>query len=226
MKYFKSLLCIGLLSAITVNANAQSVTWISSTEGNVWQKSKVKLQSKSEQTPVLQVDGTEDGIVFKNWGTTFNELCWDALENLTRAEQDEILYNIFSPQGDLRITRGRISMGANDYARSWYSCDEVEGDFELRYFNIDRDKQTIIPFIRAAQKYNPDLTFWISPWCPPSWMKINGDYPVLSSPFNNLSEKQNYLLYGAVGGQVDENEMKLTGARDGVFPVSWQRQTS
>ena len=68
MKYFKSLLCIGLLSAITVNANAQSVTWISSTEGNVWQKSKVKLQSKSEQTPVLQVDGTEDGIVFKNWG--------------------------------------------------------------------------------------------------------------------------------------------------------------
>lgn len=153
MKYFKSLLCIGLLSAITVNANAQSVTWISSTEGNVWQKSKVKLQSKSEQTPVLQVDGTEDGIVFKNWGTTFNELCWDALENLTRAEQDEILYNIFSPQGDLRITRGRISMGANDYARSWYSCDEVEGDFELRYFNIDRDKQTIIPFIRAATYY-------------------------------------------------------------------------
>ena len=49
--------------------------------------------------------------------------------------------------------------GANDYARSWYSCDEVEGDFELRYFNINRDKQTIIPFIRAAQKYNPNLTF-------------------------------------------------------------------
>ena len=49
-------------------------------------------------------------------------------------------------------------------------------------------------------------------------MKINGDYPVLSSPFNSLSEKQNYLLYGATGGQVDENEMKLTDARDGVFP--------
>lgn len=114
-------------------------------------KIKVKLQSKSEQNPVLQVDGTENGVAFKNWGTTFNELCWDALGLLTRTEQDEILYNIFSPQGDLRITRGRISMGANDYARSWYSCDEVEGDFELRYFNINRDKQTIIPFIRAAQ---------------------------------------------------------------------------
>ena len=218
MKKIKSLFCIGLLLTVATTVNAQSVTWISSTEGNVWQKSKVKLQSKSEQNPVLQVDGTENGVVFKNWGTTFNELCWDALGLLTRTEQDEILYNIFSPQGDLRITRGRISMGANDYARSWYSCDEVEGDFELRYFNINRDKQTIIPFIRAAQKYNPNLTFWISPWCPPSWMKINGDYPVLSSPFNSLSEKQNYSLYGATGGQVDENEMKLTDARDGVFP--------
>ncbi len=68
----------------------------------------IKIRAKS----VLQVDGTENGVVFKNWGTTFNELCWDALGVLTRTEQDEILYNIFSPQGDLRITRGRISMGA------------------------------------------------------------------------------------------------------------------
>ena len=116
------------------------------------------------------------------------------------------------------MTRGRISPGANDYARSWYSCDEVEGDFNLNHFNIDRDKQAIIPFIRAAQKYNPDITCWISPWCPPSWMKINGDYPVVSSKYNNLSEKQNYLLFGTESAEIDEDEMKLTGARDGVFP--------
>ena len=109
-------------------------------------------------------------------------------------------------------------MNANDYARSWYSCDEVEGDLELRYFNIDRDKQTIIPFIRAAQKYNPDLTFWISPWCPPSWMKINGDYPVLGSKFNNMPEKMNYILYGNVNDKVDPDEMKLVGKRGDKFP--------
>ena len=96
MKKNKFLFCIGLLLTVATIVNAQSVTWISSTEGNVWQKSKVKLQSKSEQNPVLQVDGTENGVAFKNWGTTFNELCWDALGLLTRTEQDEILYNIFS----------------------------------------------------------------------------------------------------------------------------------
>ena len=90
MKKNKFLFCIGLLLTVATIVNAQSVTWISSTEGNVWKKSKVKLQSKSEQNPVLQVDGTENGVAFKNWGTTFNELCWDALGLLTRTEQDEI----------------------------------------------------------------------------------------------------------------------------------------
>ena len=197
---------------------AQNVQWISSTEGEVWKEKKVKMQASAPQTPLLEVEGTEPGTLFRHWGTTFNELCWDALNMLSRKEQDEILFNFFDPQGDLRFTRGRISMGANDYARSWYSCDEMEGDFELRYFNIERDKQAVIPYIRAAQKYNPALTFWMSPWCPPSWMKINGDYPVLSSPYNRLPEKMNYLLYGNSNVQTDPDEMKLTGERDGVFP--------
>ncbi len=214
---FKFLRCLSLTLWATC-ASAQSFDWISSSEGNVWQKAKVRLESKAAQTPGLTVNDDDGIVAFRAWGTAFNELCWDALGVLTREEQDEILYNVFSPEGDLRINRGRISIGANDYARSWYSCDEVKGDFELRRFNIDRDKLSIIPFIRAAQKYNPGMTFWVSPWCPPSWMKINGDYPVLSSRYNNLSPEMDYLLYGNTGGNTDPDEMKLTGERDGKFP--------
>lgn len=218
MKRTQQLLLAAAAAMLTAGLHAQTFLHTSSTEGNLWQQTKVKLQSAARQTPAVETDGTEEGSTFKAWGATFNELDWDALQLLTRDEQDDILRRVFSPEGDLRIARGRVSMGANDYARSWYSCDEMEGDFELRHFNIDRDKQAIIPFIRAAQKYNPGLTCWVSPWCPPSWMKINGDYPVLSSPYNNLPEKMNYLLYGKVGGQVDEDEMKLTGERTGKFP--------
>ena len=107
MKKNKFLFCIGLLLTVATIVNAQSVTWISSTEGNVWQKSKVKLQSKSEQNPVLQVDGTENGVAFKNWGTTFNELCWDALGLLTRTEQDEILYFLRKVIYGLRVDEFR-----------------------------------------------------------------------------------------------------------------------
>ena len=109
MKKNKFLFCIGLLLTVATIVNAQSVTWISSTEGNVWQKSKVKLQSKSEQNPVLQVDGTENGVAFKNWGTTFNELCWDALGLLTRTEQDEycIIYFLRKVIYGLRVDEFR-----------------------------------------------------------------------------------------------------------------------
>lgn len=205
--------CLGYMGAY-----AQSFQWISSTEQAAWKQQKsVSLKGAAGAVDV-SVPKESTGRPFVAWGVTFNELDWDALSMLTRDEQDEILQRVFSPQGELRIERGRVSMGANDYARSWYSCDEVPGDLELRYFNIDRDKQTIIPFIRAAQKYNPYLVCWVSPWSPPSWMKVNHNYAVLSSDLNELPEKMNYLLYGKTGGRTDANEMQFEGERNGLFP--------
>jgi len=96
---------------------AQSLEWISSTEGNTWQKSKAKLQTNAAQTPILDVSGSEEGTVFKAWVTCFNELGWDALNMLPRKEQETILHKLFSPEGELRFTMGRFSMNANDYAR-------------------------------------------------------------------------------------------------------------
>ena len=182
----KTTLVSSLVLALSANSMyAQSFEWISSTEGNTWQKSKAKLQTNAAQTPILDVNGSEEGTVFKAWGTCFNELGWDALNMLPRKEQETILHKLFSPEGELRFTMGRFSMNANDYARDWYSCDEVPGDFQLKYFNINRDKTTLIPFIKAAQQYNPNMTFWMSPWSPPSWMKINHYYSVRSDRNQN-----------------------------------------
>lgn len=216
MKIKKLLLA---LAATPLLVSGQTFTKITTVDGNpMTMQGSVSLKKSADETPAMTIDPAAKGRVMKGWGVTFNELDWDALCMLTRDEQDRLLCGIFAPDGDLRINRGRISMGANDYARSWFSCDETPGDLELRYFNIDRDKQAIIPFVRAAQKYNPDLTFWVSPWSPPSWMKINHNYPVLSSKYNDQNPAIDYLLYSGEGGTVDENEMKLTGDRRKLFP--------
>lgn len=203
--------------SLTTTLQAQRYTGITSTEEQYWAQTTVKLQSRAAQEPTLTINGDEQGVAFRAWGTTFNELDWEAFLMLTRDEQDKIMHDLFAPDGDLRFTRGRIGMNANDYARSWYSCDEVPGDLELKYFNIERDKRSIIPLIRAAQKHNPNLTFWTSPWSPPSWMKITGDYPVVSSKYNKADPRVDYLLYGSVEG-IDEDEMKFLEERNGVFP--------
>ena len=195
-----------ILTAAT--ASAMSFThYASSEEDGFWVKSSLKtvgVVPESQGDIMIKEDAGNSPIVtFKGWGTCFNELGWDALQLLPEERREELLKRIFAPDGDLKYTHGRISLGANDYARSWYSASEVPGDFKLDYFDISRDLTTIIPYIRAAQKYNPDLWFWCSPWSPPAWMKINQDYPVLSSRTNRMDSRINYLLHMDPAPQVD-----------------------
>lgn len=205
----------------TICINAQTFTHYTTTEHQEWQQGKSSLSGKAAAEPVMSITGKEQGHEFRAWGTCFNELDLDALEQLKPEAQDEVMRRLFAPDGDLRFTRGRLTMNANDYSRAWYSCDTVDGDFHLNHFNVGHDKQNVIRLIKKAQREQPALTFWMSPWSPPAWMKINHDYPVLSSRHNRQPKEKDALLYAGsvdVNNSTDPDEMKLLGERNGVFP--------
>ena len=211
-------LCI--LSLVATHAVAQTFMQYTTTEQASWQtKCKVSLVSKPKTQHTLNspLSTLNSERQFRAWGTCFNELDLDAIRLLTKEEQEKIMHDIFAPDGDLRFTRGRLTMNANDYSRAWYSCDTVAGDFQLKYFNIEHDKANVIQLIKMAQKWQPAMTFWVSPWSPPSWMKINQDYCVASSPYNTQPKEKDYLLFDD-GGQPDPNEMQFLGERKGLFP--------
>lgn len=147
-----------------------------SSDGNYWKMETVDVADLVIGTPQVIIRTANPRQTFKGWGTCFNELPWDAYNLLSETQRTLFAKRLFNPNGDLRLTVGRIPIGASDYARDWYSCDEFEGDFDMQHFNIDRDLTTIIPSIRVAQAENPDLTFWASPWSPPQWMKTNKHY--------------------------------------------------
>lgn len=183
--------------AFAASMSAQTFSHYASTDRNRWAENKpVKAAKTAVSSEVVNSDAENPISTFRRWGTTFNERDWQALCMLTREQQDEILSRAFSPDGQLGFSIGRISMNANDYAIDWYSCSDVPGDFDLKHFNIERDKTTIIPYIRAAQKYCPDMTFWMSPWSPPAWMKVNGHYAVQSNRLNDLDPRLDHLLFG------------------------------
>lgn len=213
----RKLICLMSVAA-SLQLSAQTFTVYTTTEQHPWQQQgKVTLQSKAKKDPGLVIT-SNDGRLFRAWGTCFNELDLDAIKLLKPEEQSKIMHDLFAPDGDLKFTRGRLSMNANDYSRAWYSCDTVDGDFGLKYFNIEHDKQNVIHLIKMAQKWQPNMTFWVSPWSPPAWMKINHDYPVVSSPYNKLSKEKDYLLFDD-GGIPDPDEMQFNGAqRGGIFP--------
>jgi glucosylceramidase len=111
------------------------------------------------------------------WGGCFNELGWKALLTLDPEARASVLRALFDPGADgLELNLCRMPIGASDFALDGYSLDDTRDDYAMKYFSIDRDRQLLIPYIKAAMAYRPDLLLWASPWSPPGWMKDNGVY--------------------------------------------------
>lgn len=177
MKKF-TLLGMALMSAFSMQAQTTAYRYLS-TDGDFWKMSTVTLSDKVPGKAQVAIRTAQPNQTFLGWGTCFNELPWDAYNLLSETDKQLFVKRMFNPNGDLRLQKGRLSAGANDYARDWYSCDEIDvnsTDFEMEHFNIDRDLTTIIPSIKLALAQNPDIDFFCSPWSPPTWMKTNKHY--------------------------------------------------
>ena len=161
------------------------VKWIQSTDSDFWKTREAKL-FKSHDKPDVNIYLNEKEQLVDGFGACFNELGWTALSLLDDDGRESILKNLFDPAEGLKLNICRMPVGANDYARDYYSLNDSVGDFEMKYFSISRDRENLIPYIKAAMKYRPDLKIWGSPWCPPYWMKTNDHYACRPSQTNGL----------------------------------------
>jgi glucosylceramidase len=153
------------------------LTWIATTQTSQWQSkdaATTSLASKGKwdveaqlEKPLQTIDG---------FGACFNELGWTSLGALADKDKDAIFRELFAPGVGANFNICRTSVGANDFSRDWYSYDETPEDFALEHFSISQDLETLVPFIRNALKYQPELKLWASPWSPPTWMKYNKHY--------------------------------------------------
>lgn len=152
--------------------------WVTTTESSPWMEQPVLASASADTIPEVDVTVLTDNRQQKidGFGACFNELGWLSLSKLDPAVREEILEELFFPGVGANFTLCRMPVGANDFSRDWYSYDEVDGDFKMEHFTIANDLQTLVPFIKNAQRYQPDLRVWASPWCPPSWMKYNKHY--------------------------------------------------
>ncbi|MBP0902978.1 hypothetical protein ACFSKN_13475 [Mariniflexile gromovii] len=190
MKILKLTIC-ALLLVLTANAQKPKVSWVSSTNNEVWVTKKYKpSKSKKASDISIAIDTKKREQKIDGFGGCFNELGWEALGMVTSEEKQQILNDLFSQETGCKFNICRMPIGANDYAVDWYSHNETEGDFAMENFSIDRDKKRLIPYIKEAQKINSDIQIWASPWCPPSWMKHSKHYACKSNPeFNDLPEE-------------------------------------
>lgn len=173
------------------NGFSQDVSWVSSTEKQPWKtKEVIKLNDFNESMPIdIEILTDKKQQTIDGWGGCFNELGWQALQTLPFNEREKVIKEFFDPTEGLKYNLCRMPIGANDYAVNWYSLNETDGDFEMKNFNIERDKTILIPYIKSALKFRPDLKIWASPWSPPTWMKTNKHYANKPNTFNDLPEE-------------------------------------
>lgn len=86
-----------------------------------------------------------------SWVSTSETERWTSLSSLPAKDRENIMKELFNPEGGANFTVCRMPIGANDFARKWYSYNETEGDFAMENFSIKNDFETLIPFIKTAQ---------------------------------------------------------------------------
>lgn len=110
----------------------------------------------------------------EGFGGAFTEAAALVFARLPRAQQDELLRAYFDPIAGHGYTLCRMPINSCDFSLGNYAYAE-QPDAALRDFSVARDRQALIPLIRAAQQVaGHPLKLLASPWSPPAWMKTNG----------------------------------------------------
>lgn len=196
---------------IVVAACSQpEIMMVTTTASEPWVTANTTNLVPATDSTDVSILSSDTGQVIEGFGSCFNELGWTSLKRLSREDREAILRELFTPGAGANFTICRMPVAANDFARKWYSYDETAGDFNMEDFSISNDLETLVPFIRSALKYNPDLRIWASPWSPPQWMKYNHHYAARSllGDSDFMSDRWGMDLRGISNGLPPEREGK------------------
>jgi len=102
------------------------------------------------------------------------------LSLLPPERRERVIESLVHPDHGIGMNLMRICIGTSDFAPGpFYTYNDLpagQEDPRLERFTIDRDREYVLPVLKAAQRLNPQLRFFASPWTPPPWMKTNGRY--------------------------------------------------
>lgn len=169
-----------LFCAVSLYAqNKPDVYYVSLAENAVIPANPIKKLA----TPLIADVGSKTDLIqlfpslkyqkITGFGGCFNEIGGLALASLPEGMREELIQNLFSKE-KAGFSFCRTAVGASDFGASAYSYSETPNDYDLDSFSLQREYKSVIPYIRSAIKYNPNLMLFASPWSPPAWMKESG----------------------------------------------------
>ena len=179
-----------------ISLQAATVNWKSSTDGAFWvDKPAITTTAwDNDQTSYIGVDEKSTDQEISDWGGCINERPWEGLMKLSQANRDSAVRAMFDTVEGI-LTDARCPIGMSDMAMGHYACDDsFTADYTMSKFSIAEDQKYLIPWIKAAIKWNPHLKVWGSPWTQPPWMKTTNDF-YGGSLKTDTQTRNAYVLY-------------------------------
>jgi glucosylceramidase len=150
--------------------------FLTARDGNA-RLSEQALAAEASDKPLasLWVDSQRQFQTMLGFGGAFTEAAAVTWQKLSPAARQQVLVDYFSKSAGHGYRLCRVHMNSCDFSLGNYAHVEQLGDTALESFNIERDKQALLPFIKAARAVAGDnIDLLVSPWSPPAWMKTNG----------------------------------------------------
>ena len=123
----------------------------------------------------ISIDESKTYQSITGFGGSFTEATAYTLSKLSPDKRAEVIKAYFDPIEGNGYTLCRTHINSADFSLGNYAYNEVDGDFELKHFDISRDKKWLIPMIKDAMAVEgSEFKLFSSPWSPPAWMKTNG----------------------------------------------------
>lgn len=148
------------------------------------EQAQTRTEIEYEDTLMQKKNDTEHSLINLHPDMTFNKIdgfggaitesaaC--AWSQLGAENREKFVKMYFDPEEGIGYNLVRLHMNSADFSIDEYTYVE-EGDMDLHTFDLSREDKYVVPLIKEAQKYSPDMRFFFAPWTPPKYMKDNNE---------------------------------------------------
>ncbi len=157
--------------------------WLSSEDGQARLSPQPNMQFQPGIVRGRHVIKVNDAAAYQTvlgLGSSLEQSTCYNVSLLPESGRERVIESLVHPERGIGMNLMRLCIGTSDFAPGpFYTYNDLpagQEDPRLEHFSIERDREYVLPVIKAAQRINPQLRFFASPWTPPPWMKTNGRY--------------------------------------------------
>lgn len=178
---------------VQVIQSARNTTDRLTTKDSIQMKPLNVIQKKETDWVILEIDTESKYQEILGFGGAFTEAAAYMFSQLNDANKNAVIRAYFGDKADaeganlidsasgdsiqldsIKYSVGRVPVHSCDFSLESYSFDDYDGDFGIKYFNISRNYQWLIPMLKQSLESSEyDIRLFASPWSPPAWMKSN-----------------------------------------------------